>query len=66
MVVEYLIAIKTLTIKKLRRNRQKFEIFFVTFKARFSQRIINIQLYISFKVYTFNSLTLVTAKRYIL
>ena len=52
MVFEYLIIIKTLTIKKLRRrNRQKFEIFFVKFQAPFSQKIINIQLYISFKAF---------------
>ena len=49
MVVEYLITIKTLTKKKLRRNRQKFEIFFVKFQAPFPQKIIDIQLYISFK-----------------
>ena len=40
MVVEYLITIKTLTIKKLRGNRQKFEIFFVKFQASFSLKII--------------------------
>ena len=52
MVFEYLIIIKTLTIKKLRRrNRQKFEIFFVKFQASFSQKVINIQLYISFKAF---------------
>ena len=45
------ITIKTLTIKKLRRNRQKFEIFFVKFQARFPQKIINIHLYISCKAF---------------
>ena len=45
MIVEYLI---TLTIKKLRMNRQKLEIFFAKFQAPFSQKIFNIQLYISF------------------
>ena len=50
MVVEYLITIKALTIKKkLRRNRQKFEIFFVKFQVPFSQKIINIHLYVSYK-----------------
>ena len=54
--------------KKLRRNRKKFEIFFVKFKPPFSQKIINIQLYIScmWSFHTFNSLTLVTDKWYIL
>ena len=37
--------------KKLRRNRQKFEIFFVKFQAPFSQKIINIHLYISYKAF---------------
>ena len=61
MVVEYLITIKTLTTKKLRRNRQKFEIFFVKFLF-FSEDYFDIQLNIScIALYTFNSLTLVTA-----
>ena len=51
MVVEYVTTINTLTIKKPRRNRQKFEIFFVKFQAPFIQKIINIQLYISFKAF---------------
>ena len=50
-VVEYLITIKTLTTEKLRGNRQKFEIFFEKFQALFSQKIINIQLYISCKAF---------------
>ena len=41
MVVEYLIG----------KNRQKFEIFFVKFQASFSQKIINLQLYISCKAF---------------
>ena len=45
------ITIKTLTIKELRRNRQKFEIFFVKFQAPFPQKIINIHLYISYKAF---------------
>ena len=57
------ITIKTLTLKKLRRNRQKFEIFFCKVSSLFSQKIVNIQLYISCKaINTLNSLTLVTAK----
>ena len=48
---EYLITMKTLTIKKLRKNRQKFEIFFEEFQAPFSQKIINIHLYISYKAF---------------
>ena len=44
MVVEYLITTRTLTAKKLRRNQQKFKIFFAKFQAPFSQKIINIQL----------------------
>ena len=35
--------------KKLRRNRQKFEIFFGNFF--FSQKIINIHLYIPYKAF---------------
>ena len=67
MVVEYLITIKTLNHRKRRRNGQKFKIFFVKFQAPFSQKIINIQLNISrVAFYTFNSLTLVTAKQYVL
>ena len=38
--------------KKLKRNRQKVEIFFVKFQAPFSQKIINIHLYISYKSFT--------------
>ena len=37
--------------KKLRRSRQKFEFFFVKFPAPFSQKIINIHLYISYKAF---------------
>ena len=48
---KYLITMKTPTMKKLRRNRQKFEIFFVKFQAPFSQKIINIHLYISYKAF---------------
>ena len=64
MVVEYLITMKTLTTKQLRRNQQKINIFFAKFQAPFSQKIINIQLNIScmYSVYMFNSLSLVTAK----
>ena len=64
MVVEYLITIKILTtIKTLTtKTKTKFEIFFVKFQAPFSQKIINIQLYISCKTYTLNGFTLVTAK----
>ena len=51
MVFKYLITINILTIKNLRRNRQKFEIFFVKFQAPFSQKIINIHLYISYKTF---------------
>ena len=40
MVVGYLITIKILPIKKLRRNRQKFEIFFVKFQAPFLGRLL--------------------------
>ena len=40
---------KNSNYKKLRRNQQKFEIFFVKFQAPFSQKIINIHLYISYK-----------------
>ena len=46
MVVKYLITMKTLTTKKLRRNRQKFEIFFVKFQAPFSQKIIKGNLWL--------------------
>ena len=35
----------------LRRNRQKFEIFFCKVSSLFSQKIINIQLYISCKAF---------------
>ena len=48
-IVKYLITMKTLTITKLRRNRQNFEIFFVKFQAPFSQKSINIHLYIPYK-----------------
>ena len=44
-------VIKTLTIKKIRRNRQKFEIFFVNFQAPFAQKIINIHVYISYRAF---------------
>ena len=47
----FFVNYKNLTIKKLRRNRQKFEIFFVKFQAPFSQKIINIHLYISYKAF---------------
>ena len=40
MVVEYLITIKTLNYKKLRRNQQKFEIFFAKFQALFLRRLL--------------------------
>ena len=52
MVVEYLITIKTLNYKKkLRRNLQNSKYLFVKFQARFSQKIIDIQLYISCKAF---------------
>ena len=38
-------------MKKLRRNQQKFETFFVKFQTPFSQKIINTQLYISCKAF---------------
>ena len=50
-IVKYLITIKTLAIKKFRRNRQKFEIFFVKFQAPLSQKIVSIYLYISYKAF---------------
>ena len=51
MIVEYLITLKTLTIKKTKKELTEIRnIFFVKFQAPFSQKIINIQLCISFKV----------------
>ena len=45
-------CIKTLNYKKLRRNRQKLEIFFfVKFQAPFPPKIIIVQLYISCKAF---------------
>ena len=35
----------------LKRNRQKFEISFVKLEVPFSQKIINIHLYISYKAF---------------
>ena len=52
MVVEYLITIKTLNYKKTKKESTKIRnIFFVKFQSPVSQKIINIQLYISYKAF---------------
>ena len=54
MVVEYLITIKTSAIKKLdcmKESTKNLKYFFVKFQASFSQKTINIQLYISCKAF---------------
>ena len=50
MVVEYLITIKTLNYKKIKKDKHS-KYLFVKFRAPLSQKIINIQLYISCKAF---------------
>ena len=51
-VVKYLITIQNLWLwKKIRRNRQTFEIFFAKFQVPFSQKIFNIHLCISYRAF---------------
>ena len=50
MIVEYLMTIKTLIAKQEGIDKNS-KIFFVKFQAPFSQKIINIQLYISCKAF---------------